>query len=278
MSIYKKPTTTLERYREQLAHVFQVFKYLIDTQKLNPGSVITTDGDNIFWSSGGSGGVTQIYVDAQDNALQSQINTKQEQLVSGVNIKTINGLTVLGSGNLVITGSGLVITVVTNYSSLPSPNTVAGQFYWVTASQGTKWLPGFLGGTYYPNGLYYSDGANWVFQETPYQATQSAVDAGVIQDQFVTPATFANATKWNTKADVSDVHFHVTGEIPSGLINGINTTFNSAFNFKPESVEVFINGLKQKIIDDYNTSGTSVITLNFSPDVGEKITINYIKQ
>ena len=39
-------------------------------------------------------------------ALNTLVNTKQETLVSGTNIKTINGNSILGSGNLVIEGGG----------------------------------------------------------------------------------------------------------------------------------------------------------------------------
>jgi hypothetical protein len=87
------------------------------------------------------------------------------------------------------------IVVVANYSALPVANTVTGSFYWCESSQGTKWLPGSLGGTYYPSGLYYSNGVSWEYMETPYQATQSEVDAGTVTDKFVTPSTLYNATR-----------------------------------------------------------------------------------
>ena len=69
----------------------------------------------------------------------------------------------------------------------------------------------------------------------------------------------------------------VYNEIPTGLINGINTSFTSLHNFIPESVQVFVNGVKQKIIDDYQTSGSNSITLTDSLTVNENININYIK-
>lgn len=40
------------------------------------------------------------------NTLTSDINARQEELVSGVNVKTINGLSILGSGNLDFGGGG----------------------------------------------------------------------------------------------------------------------------------------------------------------------------
>jgi len=86
------------------------------------------------------------------------------------------------------------ITVVANYSSLPAANTVSGEFYWCSASQGTSWLPGSLGGTYYSVGMYYSNGTNWQFLDVPYQATQAEVDTGTNTNKFVTPDTLTNAS------------------------------------------------------------------------------------
>ncbi len=89
------------------------------------------------------------------------------------------------------------ITVVANYSALPAVGTVTGEFYWCSASQGTSWLPGALGGTYYSRGLYYSNGVTWEFMDVPYQATQSEVNTGTNTDKFVTPATL---TSWTGRA------------------------------------------------------------------------------
>jgi hypothetical protein len=93
-------------------------------------------------------------------------------------------------------GAGTTITVVSSYSTLPSATSNSGKFYWVSNSQGTKWLPGSLGGTYYSNGMYYSNGTSWEYVITPYQATLSEVDTGTNTDKFVTPSTFTNASKW----------------------------------------------------------------------------------
>jgi hypothetical protein len=91
-------------------------------------------------------------------------------------------------------GTGTTIGVVVNYSTLPDPTTVPQEFYWVSNTQGTKWLPGILGGTFYNSGLYYSNGVSWEYLEVPYQATQTEVDAGINTDKFVTPATLSAST------------------------------------------------------------------------------------
>ena len=67
------------------------------------------------------------------------------------------------------------------------------------------------------------------------------------------------------------------GEIPNGTINGSNATFTTDYDFVPESVLVFRNGLAQHNSTHYTTSGTTTINLNFSPIVGDVITVNYTK-
>lgn len=109
------------------------------------------------------------------------------------------------------------ITVVANYSALPPANTVSGKFYFCESSQGTNWLPGSLGGTYYSAGLYYSNGVTWITVDIPYQATQAEVDAGINNTKFVTPLTLANfaglpvTDQYYTMDFVSSVGFSIAG-------------------------------------------------------------------
>lgn len=48
-----------------------------------------------------------------------------------------------------------------NFSSL-SPGSTPGDLAYVEESQGTSWLPGTLGGSYYPAGFYLWTGSEWV--------------------------------------------------------------------------------------------------------------------
>lgn len=126
------------------------------------------------------------------------------------------------------------IVVVANYSALPPANTVTGSFYWCENSQGTAWLPGPLGGTYYPSGLYYSNGTSWEYMATPYQATQSEVNAGIITDKFVSPATFANASKWSTVGGLkSGIATAAVTDVYTTTISGVTSyTTNDAYVIK----------------------------------------------
>jgi hypothetical protein len=100
-----------------------------------PLQVVLVSGTNIKTVNGSSllgsgnltiaGGGASAYTDLTDHTtvdlpgtntpLGSALSGKQASLVSGTNIKTINGSSVLGSGNLVVTGTG----------GVGSPNSVA---------------------------------------------------------------------------------------------------------------------------------------------------------
>lgn len=69
----------------------------------------------------------------------------------------------------------------------------------------------------------------------------------------------------------------VFGEVPAGAINGSNATFVTEFEFVPESVQVFINGLAQIVTEGFITSGQQTIMLSVSPLAGEKVSVNYLR-
>ena len=68
----------------------------------------------------------------------------------------------------------------------------------------------------------------------------------------------------------------ITSDSLSGTINGVNNIFTINNVIIPDSEELFVNGLKLTKSNDYNISGIT-ITLTFSPNINEIITINYLK-
>lgn len=130
-------------------------------------------------------------------------------------------------------GAGTTISVVPNYSALPSASSHSSEFYWVSSPQGTKWLPGSLGGTYYPNGMYYSNGTDWEYLITPYNATLSEVDTGTNNDKFVTPYTFENASKWNnyTLLNLDFVFVNSKTDLPTAISGVITLLDNVTYYF-----------------------------------------------
>jgi len=76
------------------------------------------------------------YLNGVTSAIQTQINAKQDTLVSGTNIKTINGSSVLGSGNIVTApASGINATAISDGSV---DNTEFGYLNGVTSAIQTQ--------------------------------------------------------------------------------------------------------------------------------------------
>lgn len=177
---------------------------------------------------------------------------------------------------------GSSIVVVANYSALPDPTTVSGQFYFAENSQGTKWLPGSLGGTYYNAGIYYSNGISWKYTDTPYNASLSTVNAGVNDEQFLTPYTFANSDKivnsFQKNVDDSD-------DITEGAVNKFdkNFVFNQAIASTSWSIVHNLGKFPSvTIVDSANTVvvgqivniDTNSLTLNFNAPFSGKAYLN----
>lgn len=87
----------LHRYYDRDAHVIEV------------EGKLTELSDLIDASSGGApawGAITGTIPSQTD--LQSALDAKQDDLVSGTNIKTVNGTSLLGSGDVVISGGSTI--------------------------------------------------------------------------------------------------------------------------------------------------------------------------
>lgn len=160
-------------------------------------------------------------------------------------------------------GAGtLEIPHVNTYNDLPDPTTVSGAYYFVDNSQGTAWLPGGLGGTYYNAGLYRSTGLTWKAAENPYEATLAEVNAGANDSNFLTPFTFNNSDKiqnsFQKNVDTSD-------QITEGAVQQFVPTY-------PNDPNLFLNGQRQWV----NVAGTSelIVVTNRPPNANDDITQN----
>ena len=144
------------------------------------------------------------------------------------------------------------ISVISSFSNLPDATISNGKFYWCSQSEGTKWLPLNIGGTFKNNGLYYSNGTFWEFINVPYQATQQDVDAAIDNSMFVTSVTLNSASKWNSKVD-KEVGFSLSKNDYTDIdkLNLTNLVQNSP---------VFISGTVS--IDFGNELDISKITIN----------------
>jgi hypothetical protein len=124
-----------------------------------------------------------------DNVYYTGINLPCSGVITGENLTSI----LIKMDAAICSTQGHTVKVVDNYSALPDPYTAMEQVYFVSYPQGNPWIPESEGGNFHNSGVYYSDGSSWLSADVPHQATQAEVDAGVVDDQFVTPATLANS-------------------------------------------------------------------------------------
>lgn len=126
-------------------------------------------------------------------------------------------------------GGGSAPIEVANYSALPAVGSAPGTTYIALASQGTWWTPGSIFGTYYPAGYYYDATTEYIYSKTPSKADQTTVDAGVVDDQFVTPKTLLervvkylqfNTTDAQTRAVAKLIWNDTDGTLEFGLKGG----------------------------------------------------------
>lgn len=88
-----------------------------------------------------------------------------------------------------------------NYTDLTTsvPAGTAGRFAFVLNSQGTKWLPGSLGGTFYGAGWYYDTGSQWVSKNDEiYEELQAKQKQGFIDYNDATGDINLVADTWTT--------------------------------------------------------------------------------
>lgn len=77
------------------------------------------------------------YVDDRIDTLELDVLDKQDTLVSGTNIKTINGSSVLGSGNIEIEAGSAETGYLTYIKTIANTTMVANNAYIVKTNEGT---------------------------------------------------------------------------------------------------------------------------------------------
>jgi len=210
------------------------------------------------------------------NATQTALNDKQGTLISGTNIKTINGNSILGSGDMTITGGGNISgiagftdgngftgNVSGNYLSLTLQNANATQSGQVTAGKYTDWESK---GT--SNLTLGSTGT------TALKGNATTADVAASTDKnYVTNAKLAvlNQTSGTNSGDQD-----LSGLVAkSTTVNGANLSSNitlTTANITVSTDKNYITDAKLSVINA--TSGTNTGDQNLSGYVQSTRTIN----
>lgn len=68
----------------------------------------------------------------------------------------------------------------------------------------------------------------------------------------------------------------VYNETPGGVINGSNTVFTTAYNYQPDSIRVYFNGLREFNGEGYTESGPNTITFSEPLLSGDILRVDYL--
>jgi hypothetical protein len=67
----------------------------------------------------------------------------------------------------------------------------------------------------------------------------------------------------------------IVNEHPSGTMDGVNTHFETVYDFVSGTTRLYMNGLRQTFLDSYSESGTKGLELSFAPLPGDVLIIDY---
>lgn len=73
---------------------------------------------------------------------------------------------------------------------------------------------------------------------------------------------------------------HVENEIPTGVIDGVNTTFYTEHRFFNDSCQIYLNGLRliPGLSFDYIIPNDQSFVLNYVPLPGDILTVDYFRK
>lgn len=145
--------------------------------------------------------------------------------------------------------------VANNYTDLStnySAPLYTGQYAEVINGESGGWIPGWLGGTYYSKGFYKSNGTTWEYIGSfPYQASQAEVDAGTVEDKFVSPKTFIQGlTNWFTNSKLLEILSYT----PENVVNK-SSSFTASSTTTYANTKALVDGLATRRSYERVTTG-----------------------
>lgn len=213
-------------------------------------------------------------------ATTSSLNSKQDTLVSGTNIKTINGNTVLGSGDIIIGEGGTTVTggtgiIVSNEGEISIDTSVVAELSDIpTVPTKTSQLTNDSG---------FITGINSTDVTTALGYTPGTSNFSGDYNDLTNKPSIPDMTNYYDKEDVDEIVDNVAEDIPEVIANPVTTT--ATLN------SILINGTSYAIsgssagVTDVKFNGSSVvssgeasITVQPNPSgVSSGTTLNYLK-
>lgn len=217
--------------------------------------------------SGGGGSATWGTITgtlSSQTDLQSALNAKQDTLISATNIKTINGSSILGSGDLVVSGSGAAWGSITGtlssqtdlQSALNLKYDASNPAGYIDASALAPYLTTTTAAaTYYPltNPSGYISGitSGDVTTALGYTPYDSSNPAGYIDSSALTP--------YLTSSTAAATYYPLTN--PSGYITGISSgDVTTALGYTPYDSANPSGYIDSSALTPYLTSSTAAAT------------------
>jgi hypothetical protein len=68
----------------------------------------------------------------------------------------------------------------------------------------------------------------------------------------------------------------IWGETPGGTVDGANKSFTSVSSYRTNLISIFLNGIRQRRINDYTETGSNSFQFVSAPIPGDILSIDYI--
>jgi hypothetical protein len=156
--------------------------------------------------------------------------------------------------------SGLADLMVYNETPATPPDGLAVNFTTVQAYEaGTLRV--------YQDGMRLQKGTDWIeINPTTYQFTTApSVGMTIVVDYIkdTAGATFANLFVYN--------------EVPTGLIDGINANYTTAFDYIANKIEIYLDGMRMQRGVDWVETGSDTFQFTTPPAVSQILLVDYLK-
>ena len=206
----------------ELSNVLSTASYVTQNELSNAGYITNSTLSQASY-------VTQQGLSGMGYATTSQLNAKQDTLVSGTNIKTVNGSSLLGSGDLTITG-GSTITEVTQaeYDAMEQAGTLDPDTLYIISDAQSADLDDYVTKTELSNAGYLTSVPSEYITETELSnvlSTASYVTSNELSNAgYITNSTLSQAS-YVTQQGLSGMSYATTSDLTSKqdtLVSGTN--------------------------------------------------------